>query len=250
MPSSVIVEPRNYRDFGKNERFQTFRVVVEQTDLYVRAGVVAKEQAERLVRSCRREVEQAIARRSEFASSMTPIEEDEFDGPTVLRMIGAARKAGTGPMAAVAGAIAERVGRELLTVSDELIVENGGDIFVKVDTPVVVGLYAGKSPFSNRIGIKAQPGLPLGICTSSRTVGPSLSLGAADAATVVSRDTALADAVATALGNRINGHADLKRAVEWAVSVPGVESAVAIIGEKLALQGDLELVRLDEPETR
>ena len=90
------------------------------------------------------------------------------------------------------------------------------------------------------------PVVPLGICTSSATVGPSLSLGSADAATVISKDVALADAVATGLGNRIRGTEDVKKAVEWAMTVPGVEGVLALKGDTIAALGDLELVPLEE----
>ena len=85
------------------------------------------------------------------------------------------------------------------------------------------------------------------VCTSSGTVGPSLSYGRADAAVAVARDAALADAAATALGNRVRGPADLEAAVDWAASLPGVEGAVAILGDRLAVRGDLELVPTPSP---
>jgi hypothetical protein len=135
-------------------------------------------------------------------------------------------------------------------LSSEVIIENGGDIFLKVDRPVTIGLFAGNSPFSGRIGIRIESTpISLGICTSSRTVGPSLSLGMADAATIISRDVALADAVATGVGNRVHKPGDLKGAVEWAMKVPGVDGALAILGDKFAVLGDIELVPLPESKT-
>ena len=161
----------------------------------------------------------------------------------VLRMIRAGKKAGTGPMAAVAGAVAEYVGQGLLKWSPEVIVENGGDIFLKIAEPVVVGLFAASSPFSGNIGIKVEPTpVSLGICTSSATVGPSVSFGRADAATIVSKDVALADAAASGLGNRVRRPADLKPAVEWAMGIAGVEGALVVLGDKIAALGDIELV--------
>jgi uncharacterized protein len=243
----VIHEPRTYRSFGDHERFKSFRVVIETSDLYVKAHSNLTKDTEQLIRKCRTQVEWAIAKREEFLTSLVPVDEGLSDGPVVLRMIMAAKKAGTGPMAAVAGAIAEFVGRELCRLSPEVIVENGGDIFLSVQAPVTVGLFAGESPFSGRVGLKVEAtAIPLGICTSSAKVGPSLSLGTADAATVISPDVALADAVATGLGNRVHKHSDLKSAVEWALSIPGVIGALAVMGDKIAAQGDLELVSIPE----
>jgi ApbE superfamily uncharacterized protein (UPF0280 family) len=245
MAASTIYEPRTYRDFDESGRFKAFRVVVETSDLYVKAHSVLETETEVLVRSCRGQIEAAIARRPEFLKSLVPIEEDPADAPVALKMIRAGEKAATGPMAAVAGAVAEFVGRALLQMSPEVIVENGGDIFLMVSQPIIVGLLAGKSPFDNRVGIKLEPTpIPLGVCTSSGTVGPSTSFGIADCATIISRDVALADAVASGLGNRIQGPSDLTRAVEWAMKIPGVDAALAILDEKMAALGDIELAPL------
>jgi len=247
MRSPLIFEPRKYRDSGVDDHFSTFRVVVEQSDLYVKALAPLEKETERLLRDCRAQIENAIANRPEFLTSLDPIEEDPADAPVAAGMILAGKKAGTGPMAAVAGAVAEFVGRALLEFSAEVIIENGGDIFVMVSRPIVVGLCAGDSALSGRVGIKVGPTpFPVGICTSSGPGGPSRSFGRADAAMVVSRDVALADAVATALGNRVERPSDLKAAVEWAHAVPGVDGALALLGERLAVLGQIELVPTDE----
>ena len=244
MSTPIVIEPRDYRDFSPSGAFVTFRVAVETSDLYVKALLNLEKETEALIRECRCQIEWAIARRPEFLSSLEPLAEDPADPPTATRMVGAGRKAGTGPMAAVAGMVADYVGRGLLGRSREVIVENGGDVFLQVDRPVIAGLHAGgSSPFTGKIGIRIEPTLvPLGLCTSSGTVGPSLSSGRADAATVMSHDVALADAVATALGNRIATVSDLKPAVEWAVKIRGVIAAVAVLDDSIAAIGDLELV--------
>jgi ApbE superfamily uncharacterized protein (UPF0280 family) len=148
-------------------------------------------------------------------------------------------------MAAVAGALAARVGRFLAPLSDEVIVENGGDIFVRLTRPATVALFAGKSPLTGRVALKINPLLtPLGVCTSSGTVGHSFSFGRADAACVVAADTALADATATALGNRVPEAGAIAAALNWVASVPEILGAVVIVGEKLGAWGEVELVPL------
>jgi uncharacterized protein len=243
MPEPVLYEPRTYRRFDDRDRFKTFRVLVETSDLYVKALSDLRKETEELTLLCRSQIQEAIKRRVEFLRSLVPVPEDPADAPVVLQMIRAGTRAGTGPMASVAGAVAEFVGKGLLRFSPEVIVENGGDIFLKIAEPLAVGIFAGGSPFSNRLGILLEPTpVALGICTSSATVGPSLSLGKADAATIISRDAAFADAMASALGNRIQHARDLKKAVEWAMTVPGVDAALAVAGDKIAALGDLELV--------
>jgi ApbE superfamily uncharacterized protein (UPF0280 family) len=241
----IVFQPRTYRDFDGCSDFKIFRVVVETSDLYVKAHSYLGAETERLIRECRSQIERSIARRREFLTSLDPIEEDPADSPAVLQMIRAGKRAGTGPMAAVAGLVAEYVGRRLLQWSPEVIVENGGDIFVHVARPIIVGLLAGKSPFSGRTGIRIDPTpVSVGVCTSSGTVGPSLSLGVADSATVISHDAALADAVATATGNRVRKPSDLREAVQWALTVPGVQGAIAVLDDRIAAQGAIELMPL------
>ncbi|MDR3604390.1 MAG: UPF0280 family protein [Syntrophaceae bacterium] len=248
-PNIVVAEPRIYRSFANDDVFTNFRVVVDTSDLYIKALSNLADQAKAFVMECRAQIEDSIARRLQFLTSFDPIDTDPLDSSAPTRMINAAEKAGVGPMAAVAGAVAEFVGRNLLQLSREIIVENGGDIFVHVNRPVVIGIHAGTSPLSDKLGIKIGPTtMPLGICTSSAKVGPSTSLGKADAATVVSYDVSLADAVATGLGNRIKSARDMKSAVEWAMSVDGVLAALVIFEDKLAVSGDIELTPVDHAD--
>ena len=109
----------------------------------------------------------------------------------------------------------------LSSFSSDVLVENGGDIWLKSTQPRNICIYAGNSPFSQRIGleIKAET-TPLGICTSSGTVGHSLSFGSADAVVILASSAVLADAVATATCNLVQEEADLAKAVEWASSNP------------------------------
>ncbi|MCX8126916.1 MAG: UPF0280 family protein, partial [Dehalococcoidia bacterium] len=152
---------------------------------------------------------------------------------------------GVGPMAAVAGAIAEEVGKDLLEFSPEVIVENGGDIFMKVTKDRLGGIYAGDSPFSGRIAVRVRAAdTPLGIATSSGTVGHSLSFGKADAAMVLADSACLADAAATALGNLVVSSADIVPAIEWARRIPGLRGVLVIKGGDMGMWGRVQLVLL------
>jgi ApbE superfamily uncharacterized protein (UPF0280 family) len=163
----------------------------------------------------------------------------------VRKMTDASRKAGVGPMAAIAGAIAEYVGMVLLSHTGEVIVENGGDVFLKTDGSVTIGIFAGKSPLCLHIGLRLCPlETPLSVCTSSGTVGHSLSFGKADAVCVVSESCCLADAAATSIGNLVNSKTDIPGAIEFGKKIEGVEGIIIILGEDLGAWGDLELVPL------
>jgi ApbE superfamily uncharacterized protein (UPF0280 family) len=155
-------------------------------------------------------------------------------------MADAGRRAGVGPMAAVAGAIAERVGRGLIGHGGDVIVENGGDVFVRTSRERTVGVHAGRSALSGGLVLRVGPDeAPFGVASSSATVGPSLSFGKADAAIVVAASATMADAAATALCNRVRTRGDLEAAVGWAARLPEVRGAVVILGEQLAAQGQI-----------
>ncbi len=241
---------RDYRLRHSQEDMVHFRVAVKETDLDVG---VRKERfndelvslVEMLVGKYRGQLEEYILRDPGFLKSMVPYG-PKPDAPAIaLSMAAAARSAGVGPMAAVAGAISEAVGRSLLKFSREVIVENGGDIYLRARRRRIVGIFAGRSVLSHRVGLEIRPGdTPAGVCTSSGTVGHSLSFGCADAAVIVSPSAPLADAVATAAGNLVRSAADMEKAVEFALSVPGVAGAVVILGDRLAAGGKIRLVPL------
>ncbi len=238
-------EPRTYRTRMAREGLTAFQVTVRETDLLILAIRDLSREVRGLVVRERAQLEGYISAHPNFLTALTPWPEDPFAPPLVREMIAAGRRAGVGPMAAVAGAIAERVGRELLSDSPEVIVENGGDLFLALSRPATVSLYAGASPLSHRIGLKIRPeDTPLGVCTSSGTVGHSRSFGWADAACVLAPTAALADALATALGNRIQQAGDLAPALDWLAQVPGALGAVAVVGERLGAWGQVELLPL------
>jgi ApbE superfamily uncharacterized protein (UPF0280 family) len=157
-------------------------------------------------------------------------------------MITAAIAADVGPMASVAGAVSEYVGNDLLAVSKNVIVENGGDIFLKIQKEVRVGIFAGNSPLTYKINLLFKPSqMPLGVCTSSGSVGHSLSFGKADAVCVVSKSPTMADAAATAVGNLVKGKEDIRAALEKGLEIEGVLGALIIVADQFGVIGDMEL---------
>jgi len=222
----------------------TFEVKVVQTDLLIAAERDLSARAEEIVRACRRDLEDYIARDPGFREALQP-HRPRDDAPEIVRaMAAAAELAGVGPMAAVAGAIAERVGRGLAADSPRVIVENGGDIWLQGNGERTVGVFAGTSPFTGRLAVRLDAALmPCSICTSSGTVGPSLSFGKADAAIAVAGSGALADAAATAIGNAVKSADDINAALGLAQRIPGMFGAVVVIGDNLGAWGRVELVK-------
>jgi ApbE superfamily uncharacterized protein (UPF0280 family) len=236
---------RSYRSWLARDGLVPFRVVVQETDLYILAPTPLEREAQEAVIQLRHQIEEYIRANPLFQISLAPLAADLLAPKIVQEMLIASQKAGVGPMAGVAGAMAEFVGRELLVSSPEVVVENGGDIFMQISTERKIGLFAGQSPLSMRVGIRVPPErTPVGICTSSATVGHSKSLGRADAVCVISPVCTLADAVATALGNRVQGKRDIERVLEEGRKISGVEGVVIIVGDTIGAWGEYELVKV------
>jgi ApbE superfamily uncharacterized protein (UPF0280 family) len=240
-----MYEPRFYRHWIKDDDLVSFEVAVKQTDLYIRSRRNLKDKTLDSVLKHRGPLESYIGRHPLFLTTLDPYQA-EAEAPAIVKeMARVSQLTGVGPMAAVAGAIAEAVGRDLLAFSPEVIVENGGDIFLKICKKRLVGIYAGQSSFTKKIALEIMPReTPLGVCTSSGTVGHSLSLGSADAVIVLSSSTALADAAATALGNIVEAADDIPQAIEKAQSIEGLRGLVIIVGDKMGVWGKMRIVSL------
>jgi ApbE superfamily uncharacterized protein (UPF0280 family) len=237
-----MYQPRTYRHWVKDKDLVAFNVTVKETDLYIRSTSDLKSKAHELVLKYRQMLEEYIEGHPSFLTSLEPVAVENDAPQIVTEMAEAAQKAGVGPMAAVAGAIAEAVGSELAAFSPEVIVENGGDIYLKSLKQRLIGIYAGKSPLTGRVGLEIEgKDTPLGVCTSSGTVGHSLSFGQADAVIVLSQSTALADAAATAIGNRINQPEDIPGGIEFARSIKGLKGVIIIQGEQVGVWGEVKL---------
>jgi uncharacterized protein len=238
-------QKRTYRRWIEETDLIKFDVVVKETDLQILAETDLSHVARESILTHRGYLEAYILQYPAFRKTLAPWPVSAPAPATVADMIVAGQKAGVGPMAAVAGAIAESVGRDLLAYSTQVIVENGGDVFIQTDREMTVGLFAGTSPLSGRIGIKiGKDAMPIAVCTSSAIIGHSLSFGSADAACILSESGALADAVATAVGNTIKASADISTAIEFAKGIDGVLGVVIIVGQKMGAWGALELVPL------
>lgn len=241
-----MYEERTYRGRHGNVGQVQYQVVVEETDLWISSDDDSTEKVRGWIHTFREQILEAEAQYPGFISSLEPLKAVS-EVPLIQRMLDASVQAGVGPMAAVAGAISQSVG-ELLRAggnSCNLCVENGGDIYMDAQSHRTIQIYAGKSPLSEKIGLKIRKDqFPLGICTSAGTVGHSLSFGKADAAVILSKDAALADAVATAAGNCLKSPEDMQLTLDFVQSIPGILGCLLIIGEHLGAWGDIELVKI------
>jgi len=244
-----MYQPRKYRHWVKDKKLVSFNVIVKETDLYIRASSDLNEKARELTLECRGQLEGYIAKYPSFASSLKPLVVDNEAPPIVKEMADASRRFNVGPMASVAGAISQFIGYGLLKHTPEVIVENGGDIFLKtLMDRVIVAIYAGSSPLSGKIALEIKSeDTPLGICTSSGTIGHSLSLGKADAVVVVAESATLADAAATAIGNIVVKSEDISAGIELARKNSDIIGLVIIKDDRLGVWGGIKICHLPDP---
>ena len=182
-----------------------------------------------------------------FVRSLAPLPDDSGAPLVVRAMLRAGLAAGVGPMAAVAGAIAEYVGKALKTAfgCEEVIVENGGDLWLSFSRPLEIAVFAGTSPLSNHFAVELSPELsPCGLCTSSGTVGPSLSFGYADASVILCADAARADAWATASCNAVKTAEDIDPVLSMLKTKPDVLGSLIVVGDRMGIQGRFRLLPL------
>jgi len=215
-----------------------FRIACEHVDV-VRREIVRQ----------RRLLEEYLAGHEEFGVSLEPVAA-RADAPKVAqRMAVAAAIVGVGPMAAVAGAMAQLAAEAALDAgSDEALVENGGDIFLICRRAVVVALHAGSGSLADSLALSVEPDqTPLAICSSSGRMGHSMSLGDCDLATVTASDASLADAAATLAANLVRTGDDIDGALERVVALEGVGGVLIVQAGRVGLAGRLpRLVRHDD----
>lgn len=243
-------ETRKYRSVHNTERFRFFNTTIFESDLHIGIDPASFnhsliESATEDIKKIRNILNNYNKLNNKFFSSLNPLALDDSAETEVRSMLNAGILANVGPMAAVAGLTSETVGRKLFEKFQikEIVVENGGDIWASVNEPLLVEILAGNSVLSGKLALKIpQNRTPLGICTSSGTVGHSLSFGKADAVVICAHDAAIADAFATAVCNIVKTESDIDKALEFTSQFKEILSTVIVINDKIALSGEFEIV--------
>lgn len=229
----------------------TERIQIDETNILLKTDLLNHE-LDKFILKQRLELINYIRKNREFLISFEPVEVD--DAPFIVKMMAKAGEiADVGPMAAVAGTISELSMNYLLNKGAKyVIVENGGDIALKTNKDVIMGLYAGTSSLSGQIGFKIKhEKTPMGICTSSGTVGHSISLGNADSVTVFADHASIADALATSIANNAKGDSNqdavqscLDRADDFKSYFRGI---MIVVGETAGTIGKIpKLIKTDK----
>ena len=239
-----MYEQRFYRHWSAREDLIRTEITVGESDLLILSDKDIERISTQALLSVRKVIESYISEHPEFKTSLEPLTVSKDANETIRGMAKAGRLYSVGPMAAVAGAVAQSVGIAARKTTSTIIVENGGDIFASSDKPLTVALYAGESsPFTDKLAFEIPASEGIGVCTSSGKVGPSFSFGRADAVVAIHRDAMVADAAATSIANRIQRPEDVEPVVESERKRAVLEGLIVCMENKLGLWGDFELKR-------
>jgi len=221
------------------------REVIKESDIFFKTDKAkAIHAAIYIIKHYRRQLERYIGRHPRFLKALHPIKIEQDSPQIITLMAQAGEVAGVGPMAAVAGALADLgVAKMLELGANVAIIENGGEIAGISNVPMNIGIFAGHSPLSGKIGFRfKREDFPIGLGTSSGTVGHALSFGEADAATILAENAALGDAAATAVANEVKGkdyEKSVQNGLERAETIEGVRGALIIRGKFAGIVGKL-----------
>ena len=248
----MIFEPKTYRNSFSKERFQSFIITYKEADLWVGIDPDSfQEEMKELALSTLKAIWDELGAYFEidpfFKKSLKPCPLKDTAPSIAKQMASVGEKAGVGPMASLKAIICELVGKALLENFSirEMVIENGGKLFVSLQNPLTVSIFAGDSPLSGMVGleIKAEQ-TPLGVCTFAQTERTPMNFGKADAVIVASKDPAMADAFTTALGNLIKKPGNVEKVLKRADNVPEILAAVLVCEDQIGIRGEFELKML------
>ncbi len=244
-----MYKERTYRRQFNSSRFSGFEMKHNETDVWIgvdQNSYNPKMEAVALkkINVLRKKLDDYIKEEPNFKKSLKPFHPGQNAPFEAIEMAKSAENAGIGPMSTVAGLFSQQVAHEIIQNFSvrELVIENGGDICARLNQELVLSVFAGESPLSEKIGLVIPPqNQTIGICTSAGTIGPSLSYGKADAVVVVAENALVADAWATALGNKVKSPDDVEKVIHRAENIPEILSLLIICGDKIGIRGDYEI---------
>jgi uncharacterized protein len=223
-----------------------YRLRYKYTDIFITSDRDILKELEEPVTSFYSGIEGIISHDRTFMKSLEPVKEKQYYPGYIKKMCQASYRFGVGPMAAVAGAVCDRIAEKISGKCGFLMIENGGDVFIKSKKPVRIGLFSYNSFFSDRLNIViGAKQTPCGICSSSGTMGHSLNLGKSDLVTVMAESATMADAAATAVANSVLENADIGRSVRLYKKYKEVKGIIIIKDDRIGIWGNLQLVKSD-----
>jgi ApbE superfamily uncharacterized protein (UPF0280 family) len=229
---------RNISAAGK----YSYRLRYKYTDIYITSDRDISGKISQPVITFYSQLENVLSSDKQFGKSITPLSIKKDYPPAVKEMCLSSSIFNVGPMAAVAGAVCDTIAESLKDDCNFLMIENGGDVYIKSSEDIRAGLFTGSRHFPQNINIViSSQAMPCGLCSSSGMMGHSLSLGKSDLVTVMSETSAIADSAATAIANAINSKPDVDKAIKKYSKYEQVRGLIIIKDDRLAIWGDLQL---------
>lgn len=233
--------------FYRNQIFSKFKLEVsfKESDLLICTDKrIDRGLAENVLIKYYRQIEEYVKANPSFLNSLFPLEINMGAPEIVKRMGEVSHLTGIGPFSSVAGAVAFYVGKDLLPFCEEIVIENGGDIFLRINEDKRLGVYLGDRFKIKNVTLKIKKrNCPFGIASSSSVIGHSLNFGRADLVTVIAKNVIIADGFATSLSNRIKKIKDINEIFKEAKDISEIEGLFVAFEDKLFLWGDLMIDR-------
>lgn len=247
--SSAYADRDIYRNKISAEGRYSFRLDYKYSGLYIMCDRDISSGLKEPVLNFYRDIETAIVGETNFEKSLVPLKAGKDSPRTIKEMCSAGEVFSVGPMASIAGALCDHLAKSLTDRCSFLMIENGGDVYIKSNGPLEVGIFTKNAYFKDKLTllIEAEQ-TPCGICSSSGSFGHSLSLGKSDLVTVLSRTATIADAAATAIANTINSEEDIDKAIARFKEYREVEGLIIIRNKRIGLWGKLQLAPVQKRE--
>jgi ApbE superfamily uncharacterized protein (UPF0280 family) len=243
IPEKLDIDRSIYRDFIQSKEKYAWRVTYRFSDLLINSNKNIKNKIEKPLREIYEILDFCIKKNLSFLKSLAPVSIRPYYPSIIKKMCRVCSTFNVGPMAAVAGTVNEYLASFLLKYCDNLIIENGGDLYIKSARDLTIGVYLKNPHFKNKVFIKINlKGKPYGLCSSSSTFGHSLSFGKCDLAVVFARSSMMADAAVTAVANSINRPDDILESINHYKEFSGIKGLLIIKDKKIGIWGNLELV--------
>lgn len=242
IPDKLDLDKNIYRSKVKSRERYNWRVVYKYSDLLISSNKNIGGRIEEPLKEIYKLLESCMKRDPSFVNSLSPVKAKPYFPRIVKKMCEKATIFNVGPMATVAGAVCEYLAENLLNYCSRLIIENGGDVYIKTNRDINAAIYLKNKYLGDeiRLIIRAK-NTPCGLCSSSGSFGHSLSLGKSDLVTALARSVISADGAATAIANSISSSADIQSSIDYYKDLDNLTGILVVKDNRIGLWGDIEL---------
>lgn len=233
-----------YRNKVKSRNRYNWRILYKYSDILVSSDKDVEDRLKKLVKEVYSVLESHIKEDPSFQKSLSPVRSKPQYHPLIKKMCDKSAVFNVGPMATVAGAVCDFMAYGLDGLCRCLIIENGGDVFLKSDRDINMGVYLKNKHFADKLYLRVKrDDMPCGLCSSSGSFGHSLSMGKSDLVTVLAESTISADGAATSAANSINSSEDISKAINIYKNIKDIRGILIVKDDKLGIWGNIELIK-------